>query len=255
MAQQLWSWLSTRKQPPPRVSSATALGGLGPGASTLHQGPCTCRPCPPPEAGLEPLLRHRIFRWPGNLAPASHHRPGGVISCFPPNPGPPETLPSVPLEADSKPWLNHASGRGPRVVLPAQRPMGALHPCLHPRCQVCGAQTHVCGLKWTLVPAPPLLTEDLEAGLLTLGQRGCMPAQTPAAGMQEKSAPTLHTGRLGVWWGQDGDVPGTPWRLHWEEAQVRGSSDPESRQACGSGARLWGHPVHPTCRPTSAGWG
>ena len=95
----------------------------------------------------------------------------------------------------------------------------------------------------------------LAAGLLTLGQRGCMPAQTPAAGMQEKSAPTLRTGRLGVWWGQDGDVPGTPWRLHWEEAQVRGSSDPESRQACGSGSRLWGHPVHPTCRPTSAGWG
>lgn len=47
--------------------------------------------------------------------------------------------------------------------------MGALHPCLNPWCQACGAQTHVCRLKWTLVLAPPLLTEDLEPGLLTLG--------------------------------------------------------------------------------------
>lgn len=61
-----------------------------------------------------------------------------------------------------------------------------------------------------LDPAPPLLTEDLEAGLLTLGQTGCMPAQTAATGMQEMLTSTLHTGRLGVWWGQDEDVPGTP---------------------------------------------
>ena len=87
MAQQLWSWLSTQKQPPPRVNSATASGGLGPDASTLHQGPCTCRPYPPPEAGLGPLLRHRIFRWPGNLAPASQP-PSGRGRLLPsPQPG------------------------------------------------------------------------------------------------------------------------------------------------------------------------
>lgn len=201
-------WLSScgpgnsRKQPPHRVNSAAASGGLGPDAGTLHQGLCRCCPRPPLEVGLWPLLRHRIFRRPGNLAPASQP-PSGRGYPLPLPMGRPETLVSVPLEADGRPRLSCVSGRGPCAVLPAQRHTGALHPRLHPWCQACSAQTRTCGLKWTLVPAPPLLTEDPEAGLPTLApDRICV---CPDPSHRHAGADISIHSALGETWGAGGD--------------------------------------------------
>lgn len=246
-------WLSScgpgnsRKQPPHRVNSAVASGGLGPDAGTLHQGPCRCCPRPPLEAGLWPLLRHRIFRRPGNLAPASQPPSGR---------GHPLPLPTG-ASRDTR-----VRAPGGRWQTSAQLRMWSWSLC-GPACPA----TH---------RSPPPTSAPLVPGLQRTDPHvrfevDARPSTTPT-----DRGPTLAPDRIGVCpdpghrhagrdisihsaLGETSGAGGTgctrdPVTPALGEAQAWSSSDPPSKQARGSSTRLWGHPVHPTCRPPTAGW-
>ena len=208
MAQQLQSWLSTRKQLPPRVNSAAASGGLGPDAGTLHQGPCRCCPRPPPEVVLwqpaqtsdlqtarEPVSSLPATIWEGS-SPASPTR--GLLRH------------SCPCS-----WRQTVD-LGSAVYLVVVHewsclPSDTWEPSTH--VYTTGARPVVHRAtradEWMLVPAPPLLTKEPEAGLPILAPERIRVCPDPATDTQtEMLTSALHSGRLGVWWGQD--VPGTP---------------------------------------------
>lgn len=168
-----------------------------------HPSPGTLQGVLPPstlEVGLWPCSdigsSDGLGTW---LQPPSHHL-GGLSPALSPW-GRPRDIVSVPLEAERQTSAQLRiwswSLCGPCLPSDTRNP-----PPVYPWCQACSAQTHTCGLEVDAHPAPPLLTEDPEAGLPTLApDRICV---CPDPSHRHAGADISIHSALGETWGAGG---------------------------------------------------